>query len=149
MTGSNRDPIVVANTPFEERLGQFSPDGRWIAYESDESGRREIVVRPFPEPGALVQISTDGGGAPRWSVDGKELYFVAPDGKMMVVPVTVTGSMFTPGNPTALFFTGLSNQVFRANYAVAPDGGFLVNTPSAESTAPPITVILNWTGTKR
>jgi eukaryotic-like serine/threonine-protein kinase len=144
MTGSNRDPILVANTPFEERLGQFSPDGRWIAYETNESGRREIVVQAFPESGAPVHISTSGGVAPRWSVDGKEIYFVAPDGKLMAVPVAVNGSTFWPGNPSELFFAGLPAQVFKAQYAITRDGRFLVNGLMEEGSASPISLILNW-----
>ena len=96
-----------------------------------------------------MHVSTNGGAAPRWSVDGKELYFVAADGKMMAVPVAATGSTFAPGNPVPLFFSALSPLVFKVNYAVAPDGRFLVNTQSAEGTAPPITVILNWTRTPK
>src|SRR6185503_10013243 len=65
MTGANREPIPVATTPFVERLGQFSPDGQWIAYETNESGQREIVVQSFPKPGAIVHVSTSGGSAPR------------------------------------------------------------------------------------
>jgi Tol biopolymer transport system component len=128
MTGSNREPIAVANAAFEERLGQFSPDGRWIAYETGESGRREIVVQPFPGPGALVHVSTNGGAAPRWSVDGKELYFVAADGKMMARsrlrrPIDVRSR-----KSGAAVLQRLSPLVFKVNYAVAPDGRFLVNT---------------------
>ena len=144
MTGSNREPIAAANTPFQERLGQFSPDGRWIAYETDESGRREIVVQSFPKSSAFVHVSTNGGVAPRWSVDGKEIYFVAPDGMMMAVPVALNGTTLIPGNPRALFFAGLPDQVFKVNYAVARDGKFLVNTLSEEGAASAITVILNW-----
>jgi Tol biopolymer transport system component len=144
MTGSNREPIAVANTPFEESLGQFSPDGRWIAYETNESGRREIVVQAFPGSSAPVHISTSGGVAPRWSVDGTEIYFVAPDGKIMAVPVAVKGSEFSAGNPSALFFAGLPAQVFKGQYAVTPDGRFLVNGLMDEGSTLPITLILNW-----
>jgi Tol biopolymer transport system component len=144
MTGSNREAIVVANTPFEERLGQFSPDGRWMAYETNESGRREIVVQAFPASSAPVHISTSGGVAPRWSADGKEIYFVAPDGKMMAVPVAVKGSEFSAGNPSALFFAGLPAQAFKVQYAITPDGRFLVNGLMDEGSASPITLILNW-----
>jgi Tol biopolymer transport system component len=144
MTGSGRDPIAVATTPFEERLGQFSPDGRWIAYETNESGRREVVVQAFPQPGAPVHISTGGGGAPRWSADGKEIYFVAADGKMMAVPFAVDGSTITPGNQAVLFDAGLPPQIFKVQYAVARNGRFLVNRVADEGDAPPITLIVNW-----
>ena len=143
MTGENRTPIVVANTPAEERMGEFSPDGRWIAYQTSESGKPEIVVRAFPESRGIVRVSTSGGNAPRWRADGKEIYFIAPDGKMMAVPVTVTGSVLTPGTPVPLFSTHIFPQIFTYEYAVAPDGRFLVfNRQLAD--ASPITILLNW-----
>jgi Tol biopolymer transport system component len=143
MTGENRTPIVVANTPAEERMGEFSPDGRWIAYQTSEFGKPEIVVRAFPESRGIVRVSTSGGNAPRWRADGKEIYFIAPDGKMMAVPVTVTGSVLTPGTPVPLFSTHIFPQIFTYEYAVAPDGRFLVfNRQLAD--ASPITILLNW-----
>jgi Tol biopolymer transport system component len=87
MTGSNRTPIAVANSRFAERMGEFSPDGRWVVYETDESGRPEIVAQAFPQAGGKWPVSTTGGAAPRWSADGKEIYYVAPDGKLMAVAV--------------------------------------------------------------
>ena len=104
----------------------------------------EIVVQAFPESSALVHVSTSGGVAPRWSADGKEIYFVAPDGKMMSVPVEVQGSTFMPGNPAALFFAALPPQVFKVQYAVTRDGQFLVNGLTEEGSTSPITLILNW-----
>src|SRR5262249_35752586 len=80
-SGNDRKSILVVKTPFEELNGQFSPDGRWVAYETNESGRFEIVVQPFPVPTGKWQVSTAGGMQPRWRADGKELYFIAPDGK--------------------------------------------------------------------
>jgi hypothetical protein len=94
-----------------------------------------------------VRVSTNGGVAPRWSVDGQEIYFVAPDGIIMAVPVALNATTLIPGNPRALFFAGLPDQVFKVNYAVASDGAFLVNTLSEEVAVPPITVILNWNPT--
>ncbi|HEY9464075.1 MAG TPA: hypothetical protein VIR54_13360 [Vicinamibacterales bacterium] len=143
MTGENRTPIVVANTPAEERMGEFSPDGRWIAYQTSEFGKPEIVVRAFPESGGIVRVSTSGGNAPRWRADGKEIYFIAPDGKMMAVPVTVTGSVLTPGTPVPLFSTHIFPQIFTYEYAVAPDGRFLVFNRQLAN-ASPITILLNW-----
>lgn len=144
MTGGDARPIAVANTAFEERLGQFSPDGRWIAYDTDESGRREIVVQAFPQSQGLIRLSTRGGVAPRWSRDGKELYFVAPDGQLMAVPVKTEGATFTAGNPVALFSVGeLAGHVFKAQYAVTRDDRFLFNGVSESDSAPPITLILN------
>ena len=145
MTGADRTPIVVANTSFTERMGQFSPDGRWVAYETNESGRQEIVAQRFPEAGAKWQVSTGGGIAPRWRADGREIYFIAPDGKMMAVPITMTGSTFEAGKTEALFSSQIVPQPFKAQYTVSGDGRFLINNLTEEqSSASPITLILNW-----
>ena len=90
----DRKPTVVASTPFEERGGQFSPDGRWVAYQSNESGRSEIYVQSFPGPGGKWQVSTAGGTDARWRPDGKELFFLAPDAKLMAVSVRASDSTF-------------------------------------------------------
>src|SRR5262249_51547103 len=89
-SGFCRSPAIKSRslkTPFEERDGQFSPDGKWIAYQSNESGRFEIYVRPFPGPGGKIQISTSGGAQPRWNKNGKEIFYVSLDSKMMAAPV--------------------------------------------------------------
>jgi Tol biopolymer transport system component len=143
MTGADRTPIVVADTPAEERMGEFSPDSRWIAYQTSESGQPEIVVRGFPESKAIVHVSTSGGTAPRWRADGKEIYFVALDGKMMAVRVTTTGQTITLGTPEPLFSTHITSQVFTYQYAVASDGRFLIHNRQLAD-ASPITVLLNW-----
>jgi Tol biopolymer transport system component len=82
MTAKDPRPRVVANTPFEEKEAQFSPDGRWVAYETDESGRFEIVVQSFSDVSGKLQVSTTGGSQPRWRADGKELYFIAPEASL-------------------------------------------------------------------
>jgi eukaryotic-like serine/threonine-protein kinase len=141
-------PRVVANTPAEEVVAAFSPDGRWVAYQTNESGRFEVVVQPFPDAGGKWQESTTGGVAPRWRADGKELYFLAPDATMMAVPVTGAGASFEAGTPVPLFRTriveGGSVTNNRPQYAVARDGRFLINQPVADATAEPISLILNW-----
>jgi len=146
MTG-DRKPIVVVSTPFEERGGQFSPDGRWVAYQSNESGRFEIYVQPFPGPGGKWQASTAGGVHPRWRPDGKELFFLAPDAKLMAVPVRASDSTFEAGSAAALFqtrtVTGGSADL-TPQYAVSRDGRFLFNVLDDTTTAAPITVVLNW-----
>jgi Tol biopolymer transport system component len=143
LTGDNRTPIPVATTPAEERMGEFSPDGHWIAYQTSESGKPEVVVRGFPEATGIVRVSTGGGNAPRWRADGKEIYFIAPDGKMMAVPVTLNGPTLSVGTPVPLFSTHIVPLVFTYQYAVAPDGRFLVfNRQLAD--ASPITMLLNW-----
>jgi Tol biopolymer transport system component len=143
MTGTDRTPFAVASTPFLERLGEFSPDGRWIAYETDESGRPEIVVQAFPDAKERIPVSTAGGTAPRWSADGREIYFTAPDGMMlMAVRVQPNGSTLQLGAPVPLFPTRITFQTFKHQYTVSSDGRFLVNN-TAEIAAQPITVILN------
>jgi Tol biopolymer transport system component len=139
-------PWAFLKTEFEERHGQFSPDGRWVAYRSDESGRLEVYVRPFPGPGGQWQVSTAGGIAPRWRPDGKELYYIAPDSRMMAVPITTQGATLEPGTPVALFQTrifGGGAYPNRQQYDVAPDGRFLINT-AEETDASPITLLQNW-----
>ncbi len=128
-------------------MAQFSSDGRWVAYQTDESGRFEVVVQSFPDAGGKWQVSTAGGAAPRWRADGKELYFLAPDATMMAAPVTAAGTSFAAGTPVALFPArirgGGAVATDRPPYAVARDGRFLVNQTVADAGAP-ITLILNW-----
>ncbi len=85
LTGGAK-PTAILRTPSDEAAGQFSPDVHWIAYQSNESGRTEVYVRAFPE-GGTWQISTAGGSWPRWRRDGKELYFISPDGQLMAAPM--------------------------------------------------------------
>jgi eukaryotic-like serine/threonine-protein kinase len=145
MTGKERKPRVVVNTPADESRAQFSPNGRWVAYDTNESGRFEIVVQPFPEPGRKWQLSTSGGIAPRWRADGKELYFIAPDGKLMAVSVAASSTTFEAGTPAALFPTRIVTTPNPKNqYAVSRDGRFLINQPVEESSTTPIMLILNW-----
>jgi Tol biopolymer transport system component/predicted Ser/Thr protein kinase len=145
MTGSDRTPIVIAASEFEERTGSFSPDGQWIAYETDESGRAEVVIRPFQRPGGYTRISIDGGESPRWSADGSEIYFIAPDGTMMAAPVSPAGSRLAVGKPVALFSTHIAGQTFTFQYVVSGDGEFLVGSRQIEqASAPPITLLQNW-----
>ena len=163
MTG-DRTPSVFLKTPFREAYGAFSPDGRWVAYHSNESGRMEIYVRPFVPPGTAStlrlrsgqaaeaaggqwQVSTTGGIMPLWRPDGKELYYLNPAGAMMAAPITVTGTTFEPGAPVVLFPThiyggGVDAQLGR-QYDVAPDGRFLINTVP-DTAAAPITLLMNW-----
>lgn len=145
MAGSDRRPLVVADSPFAERMGQFSPDGRWLVYETNESGRPQIVAQAFPKASGRFSVSTSGGSAPRWRADGKEIFFIAPDGKMMAVPVVMTGSSLEAGRPVALFQTDILAQPFKFQYTVSRDGRFIVNNLQPEEGAsPPITLILNW-----
>jgi Tol biopolymer transport system component len=145
---SDRKPIPFLTTPAHEVLAQFSPDDRWVVYSSNESGRLEVYVRDFapnrvPAFGSVkIPISTGGGTTPRWRPDGKEIYYIAPGGKMMAVPVKLAPT-FEPGVPAPLFDT---NATGTFSYDVAADGRFLVNTRSEQDSvsSPPIVVMMNW-----
>jgi serine/threonine protein kinase/Tol biopolymer transport system component len=144
-----RTPFEVVRTEFNEQLPQFSPDGKWIAYESDKTGRFEIYVQPFPGPGGAPPVSTEGGTQARWNPTGKELFYIGPDDRLMVVPIrfTADGKTVAPGTPVGLFATKLNNTEIgtRHQYIVSPDGqSFVMNAVPEEATASPITVILNW-----
>ena len=157
---ADRMPWVFLKTRFSEKVGQFSPDGRWVAYESNESGRLEIYIRPFVEPadsgatghaaaatGGQWQVSTAGGIYPRWRPDGRELYYLGPNGEMMAAPITATGTTLEPGAsvvlfPTRIYGGGADNQQ-HWQYDVTRDGRFLINTV-LDDNASPITLIQNW-----
>ena len=141
-------PFLFLKTEANELWGQFSPDGRWIAYQSNETGRYEIYVRPFSIQGGAIPISTAGGVYPRWSRDGKELYFIGPDAKLMAASIRATTRMIDASVPSPLFqprrVGGGSNVIGRGHqYDVARDGRFLINV-DAGSGAPPITLLMNW-----
>ena len=142
MTGE-RKPQIFLKTDFDERNGQFSPDRRWIAYESNESGQSQVYVRPFPGPGGQWQISTEGGLQPRWKSDGRELYYIALNGKLMAVPIALSAATVEPGTPLALFSTRGVVSIERQQYDVAPDGRFLFNVEPEDATQS-ITLLLNW-----
>jgi dipeptidyl aminopeptidase/acylaminoacyl peptidase len=145
--GGDRTPAPFANSSYDESSGQFSPDGRWIAYRSDESGRFEIYVQPFPGPGEKTRVSIDGGTEPRWRADGREIFYISPDAKMMAVPFQSSGPAPGIGKPVALFQTrkvrgGTGNA--QQQYDVSRDGRFLINVNADESVASPIMLITNW-----
>jgi len=134
----------LLQTQFDELQAVFSPDGRWLAYASNESGRFEIYVQPFPGPGGKWQISTSGGVQPRWARGGKELFFLAPEGKIMSVEVRAH-TVFEAGAPKALFATVLKNAP-GPPYDVSSDGQrILLNRPIGGESLPPITLVQNWT----
>ena len=143
------EPFVLLETPFTENWGRFSPDGRWIAYMSDESGRREVYVVPFvgqsdagdeARPHGTWQISNGGGSQPSWSHDGTELYFLRLDEMLMAVNVNGDGARFEPGTIEPLFQVqvGIGNA-----YDVTPDGRFVVSSADERSSRP-VALILNW-----
>jgi eukaryotic-like serine/threonine-protein kinase len=139
LDGDSR-PKPWLRSPFNERSPRFSPDGRWIAYDSDESGTREVYVALTDGAGEKKRISPSGGREPRWSSDGKELFYAAPDDTIVAVPVIPGSDLQTgPGAPLFRMETGIRN------FDVAPDGSrFLVSTPLEKSPESPIRVILNW-----
>ncbi len=126
-------------TKFQEGDARFSPDGRWVAHVSNESGRLEVFVRPFPGPGAVWQISTEGGSDPRWSRSGRELYYRHGD-KMLMVDVE-TKPTFRPGRPRTLF-----EGRFLDSYDVSPDGArfLMIKEDAAELGPAHVKVVLNW-----
>jgi Tol biopolymer transport system component len=138
-----------ANSTFSEFRGAFSPDGRWLAYQSNESGRTEIYVQAFPEPGRKWQISTQGGSQPAWTHDGATLYYVAPDLKLVRVDVK-TSPTFDAGIPEALFPVPLAVIQSRNTLIFSPDDQRLLAVSTAtNAAATPTTVALNWSAALR
>jgi len=144
----------VLEGAFDEIQGQFSPDGRWLAYASNESGRYEIYIRTFPKADRKWLVSAAGGMQPRWRRDGRELFYVAPDTRLMAVPLRPmpNTNFLEAGTPVPLFPTRLATggniptagYQSRAQYAVAADGRFLLNMAS-DNALTPITIVHNWT----
>jgi serine/threonine protein kinase/Tol biopolymer transport system component len=141
-------PVAFADSEFAEIDGMFAPDGRWLAYASDASGRMEVYVAPFPRSGGAQRVSIAGGSEPHWRRDGKELFYLAPDRTMMAVDVT-PGGILESGAPHPLFRTHapFPGWFWRRNYDVTADGSrFLVTTPIEGAALPSsISVVLNWT----
>jgi Tol biopolymer transport system component len=144
--GQPRD-VAVAQSQRDETEGQFSPDGKWVAYVSNDSGRAEVFVQSFPDTRTHTQVSTAGGAQVRWSADGKEIFYVAPDGKMMAVAVALGGTSPVLKPPVSLFQTHLATGTNvlgnKPQYAVSRDGRFLLNTV-VEGASAPIVVSVNW-----
>ena len=144
----NGQPTSFLATPFQDAAGVISPDGRWMAYNSDESGEFRVYVQSVPPTGGQWQISTAGGQAPRWRADGQELYWVTPDSQqVMAVDIDVTGDTPIPGIPHQLFEVPLRQTPVQRNaFDVSADGErFLVNSLVETALSAPITWVLNWT----
>ncbi len=141
---ADKKPVLLLQTPFNEDHPVFSPDGKWIAYESNESGPVQVYVRPYPASSAQYMVSRNGGAMPQWRNDGKELFFLSLDGTMMSADINTT-SNFEAGVPRTLFPTGVAFTGNRRQYAVAKDGKrFLVIVPEQRTSPAPITVVINW-----
>jgi eukaryotic-like serine/threonine-protein kinase len=140
-------PFPVAETQFTEQAGAFSPDLRWIAYSTNETGETNVYVQPFGRPGGKYRISPNGGRSPRWRADGKELFYLDASGAMTAVPIEVTDTVVA-GSPKTLFPIGALGILSRP-YAVTKDGQrFLVQArPPAAASPIPLTVVINWTST--
>jgi eukaryotic-like serine/threonine-protein kinase len=152
---------VFLKTKFNERFAKFSPNGHWVTYMSNESGRMEIYVRPFVESavsaaagdasvstGGQWQVSTNGGIFPKWSATGKEIYYIGSSGEMMAVPITATEKSVERGTPVALFPTrivgGGVDNAQGIQYDVTRDGRFLINSVLEGTSVSPITLLQNW-----
>jgi len=139
-TFGDRKPFPYINTEFQEINAKLSSNDQFLAYVSDESNRNEVYVQTFPEHGGKWQVSTGGGNYPVWSWDGRELYFISADLKMMAVEVKGDGAKFEAGVPKALFDVRQSAQ-----FDVSKDGRFLIHVPVDQAaTNVPLTVVVNW-----
>jgi eukaryotic-like serine/threonine-protein kinase len=147
----DRKPVPVVQTEFNETYPQISADGRWMAYVSTEAGRAEVYVTAYPGPGGKWQVSTTGASAPRWRRDGKELFFIGADRKLLSATVNGQGATFTVGAVQALFDTTIRQVGFAGgngiNYDISPDGQrFLILSTQDNAATTPITLVMNWTG---
>jgi serine/threonine protein kinase/Tol biopolymer transport system component len=146
-TFGDRKPFPIVQSEFVESHAQFSPDGRWVAFVSDESGRAEVYVQNFPSSGGKWQVSLAGGDQPMWNPRQREIFYMAPDRSIVSVPYKVSGDTFEIGHPTVLFKTHAAQSSLvddRNGYLIASDGRFLINNLVEEGLSTPLTVVLNW-----
>ena len=147
---ANAKPVPIVQTNADERGARLSPDGRWIAYVSNDSGVSEIYVQPFPGPGRRVQVSTKGGDEPQWRADGVELFYLAVDGKLMATPIThaVDHQSLDIGVPVPLFSAQVGlivRPILAGDYMASSDGQrFLVNRLLRDAGGTPVRVVVNW-----
>jgi len=144
-----RKSFPIVQSPYNKDEAHLSSDGKWLAYNSNESGVWQVYVVSFPMADQKIQISTNGGAQPRWRSDGKELFYHALDGKLMAADIKV-GTKMESSVPHVLFDTGLVVDPTRDQYAVTSDGQqFLLLKPVTEATPTPITAVVNWTASIR
>ena len=145
LTG-DKVPIPITQGEADISTGKFSPDTKWVVYSSNESGAQEVYVQAFPTTQGKWQVSTSGGGAPQWSKDGKQIYYISPSKKLMVVDIRTAGGSVQMGIPQPLFEVDVDRFTAPNRYAVTRDGQrFIVNLPSEGAARLPLTVVLNWT----
>jgi dipeptidyl aminopeptidase/acylaminoacyl peptidase len=153
-TAGNGAPTAITHDSFQAGRAELSPDGRWIVYAHNQSGRPEIYVRPYPETTRQWLVSTSGGSAPHWTRDGKELVYLAPDNTLMAVDIAIEGAELVPGTPYALFKADVSREFHNfgdLQYDASPDGErFIVNErvpaigDESSMNSNEIAVVLNW-----
>ena len=143
---ASRKLTPLFQTRFNENAPRISPDGRWLTYTSNETGRAEVYVTRFPETGGKWRVSSDSGQQPKWARDGRELFYKDTSGAMWSARVSPDGSELRIGAPERLF-TLDALRLGIVNWAPAPDGRFLLNLPVGDTTTPPVTVIVNWLAT--
>ncbi|MGH9670696.1 MAG: protein kinase domain-containing protein [Terriglobales bacterium] len=138
----DRKPFAFLRTEFNEHLGEFSPDGKWVAYVSNESGREEVYTVAFPTPGGRFQISASGGSNPKWRADGKELFYLDSSNKLVAVPITPRGDSLEIGAPQSLFQT----RVWSRGYFLssAADGKRFLIVENPQINASNLTLVVNW-----
>jgi eukaryotic-like serine/threonine-protein kinase len=143
---NNEKPRAFLGTPFEDSAARFSPDGRWLLYTSDESGREEIYVRAFPDGGGKLPISIRGGSEPFWRGDGKEIFYLTPDRKLMAVALKSGAKHLEPQSPVELFNSPIHHILNARNHYVPTADGqrFLLVADLAENQNSPVTVVLNF-----
>jgi len=144
-------PRIFAGGEADQCCGRFSPDGHWVAYVATDSGRPEVFVKSFAGTEDAVQVSSNGGGAPEWRANGRELYYIAPDNRLISVPVTMTANAFKAGSATALFRINTKDTqgaavgiAFDSVYAPVGNDRFLVAESQSDTRASMVNLLFNW-----
>jgi Tol biopolymer transport system component len=137
-----RKPFAFLETQFDERLGEFTPDGKWVAYVSNESGREEVYAVAFPTPGGRFQISAGGGSNPKWRADGKELFYLDSANKLMAVPVAARGDSLEIGTAQPLFQPRIGAREY--SLVSVGDGKRFLVVENPQVTASSLTLVVNW-----
>ena len=143
--GKDSTPVPFLNRRFMDRNPVLSPDGRWLVYTSDQSGRDEVYAQPYPSGGAVTPISLAGGSSPVWSRDGRELFYIGNDGHVWAARISLGDATFRVESRTRLFsFDGIVTDTHRSAFEVGPDGRFLVQLRSDDGTGVRLVLVRNW-----